>query len=252
MITSLNIGRYGRFANALWQIAGTIGIARKSGQNFAFPLFRNWDHLERFGSAEDIDCYKHFENELPRTPNIGFEHRYVHWGYHDVYLPVGNWDIGGHLQSPAYFLHCMDEVRHYMRMKGEVENDFVAVHWRAGDYQQGKNSYHPRLEMDYYSKAFEQFPKNTDFLIFSDDIEGAKKMFGQKDNIFYSEGTDYIQDFRLMKRCKGFICANSSYSVMAAVLSEAKDKTIVCPSLWFGPVAGINGSDIYPKGAIII
>lgn len=252
MITCLNIGRYGRYANAIWQIVSTIGIARKSGQNFAFPLFKNYDHAERFGSTEDIDCFKHFENELPRVPNIAFEQRHVPWGYHDVYLPVGNWDLVGHMQSPAYFLHCMDEVRHYMRMKGEEDNDFVAVHWRAGDYQEGDNAYHPRMKKAYYEQAMSHFPPNTDYLIFSDDIEGAKKMLGLGDNLYYSEGTNYIEDFRIMKRCKGFICANSSYSVMAAVLSEAENKKIVCPSLWFGAVAGISGNDIYPRGSIII
>jgi hypothetical protein len=211
----------------------------------------NADHRDRFGSTEDVDVWKYFVNPLPESnPRIQYQQKYIAWGYHEIKLPAGNWDIGGHLQSPKYFAHCMDTVRYYMRMKDEDPQDFVAIHWRAGDYTAGADSYHPRMEMDYYIQAMQQFNLGTKFMLFSDDIPAAKLMFG--DRVKYSESQNYIEDFRLMKGAKGYICANSSFSALAAVLSEAPNKIMVFPKLWFGRVAGITGKDIYPPGAIVL
>jgi hypothetical protein len=70
-------------------------------------------------------------------------------------------------------------------------------------------------------------------------------MFGS--SVEYSEGRDYIQDWKLLKTCRHFIIGNSSYSAMAAVLGEASDKKVVAPRPWFGPkrAGGIDGEDIY-------
>lgn len=251
MIVFKELGRYGRFANGLFQISATIGIAIKSGQSFGFPKFINWDHKERFGSSEDCDLYKHFVNELPEIDNDRFyQDQFIHWGYHDVYLPDGNWNLLGHFQSDKYFSHCIDLVRHYFRMKDEYkQNDFVAIHYRAGDYEKGENAYHPRCTTEYYERAMSLFPDET-FIVFTDDYDEAAKMFGSR--VQYAKGRDYIDDFKLMKSCKSFITANSSYSLMAAILGEHTEKKIVCPKRWFGDVAGITFDGMYPENAVII
>lgn len=249
MITFSQLGRYGRFANGLFQIAGVIGIATKSGQPFSFPQFINWDHKERFGSTEDVELYKFFENELPAVPALHFEARYIHWGYHDVYLPAGNWDLSGHFQSFRYFEHCEDVVRHYLKMKPlcePLEPGTCAVHWRAGDYIPDPGAYHPRMPISYYREAMARVNCSR-FVVFSDDIKAAKLMFGS--DVEYAEGNDYITDFYLMTTADHFIIANSSYSAMAAWLSGCDQRNVVSPTgqSWFGPVAGINGDDIIHK-----
>lgn len=250
-ITFLALGKLGRFGNSLFQIAGLIGIARKNNMDFVFPKFINHDHKERFGSSEEIEVYKFFENPLPTVNGQQFQYRWIDWGYHDVRLNPGNYDLCGHFQSEKYFKHCLEEVRHYMKMKDEYEfmKNVCALHWRAGDYQEGENVYHPRCTMEYYSKAMRIMPPETRFLVFSDDQNKAKEMFGS--DVKYADG-DYIDDFKAMKACNHFICANSSFSLMPAILSEAKDKIVVCPKMWFGNVAGINGNDCYPEGSIVI
>lgn len=243
ILTFASLGRYGRFANGLYQIAGTIGIARRNGAQFGFPEWINHDHRDRFGSAEDIDVQKYFLNPLPRYSGPPLPDYFVHWGFHDVKLNESV-SLSGHMQSERYFEHAIDEVRWYLRMKDEPpQNDYVAIHWRAGDYSD-EDGYHPRMTMDYYRPAMVEFPR-AKFLVFSDDIEGAKQMFGS--GVEYSEGRDYMADFRLLKTCRHYIIANSSYSAMAAVLSEAPDKRVVAPRPWFGPkrAGGIDGEDIY-------
>jgi len=235
------LGRYGRLANQMYQIAGVIGVARRNGFEFAFPLWRNWDHEERFGSSEDCDVYKHFVNQLPLYTGPTLPDHPVEWGYHEVVLN-NSVSLSGHFQSVKYFAHAMDEVRFFLRMKDEPSSiqDYVAVHIRRGDYD---DAYHPRIPETYYRTAMQQFPGHK-FLIFSDDIAACKDMFGAE--VEYSEQKDYLTDFKLMKCCRHFIIGNSSYSAMAAVLGEAPDKKVVAPRPWFGPkYTGITGEDIY-------
>lgn len=245
--TNLSIGVYGRFANQCYQALAVIGIARRNGLTPVFPLWENIDHRDRFGSTEDVAIHNHLVNPLPPLPEgVDFTHRAVEWGYHETVLPAGNWNLSGHFQSERYFDHCIDECRWQLRMKDEPpQNDYVAIHWRAGDYSAG-DGYHPRMTMDYYRPAMAEFAGRK-FLVFSDDIETAKTMFG--DSVDYSEGRDYLADFKLMKNCQSFIVANSSYSAMAAILGEAKGKHVVAPRPWFGPkYAQITGEDIYGQG----
>ena len=258
MITCSALGRYGRFGNALFQIAAVIGIARKSGQPFGFPPFVNWDHKERFGSTEDIELDKYFVNPLPRLADAGvlpFQKKEYPWGYHDIYLPTGSWDLSGHFQSEKYFKHCIDLVRHYFRMTDEFSpQDVCAVHVRLGDYD---DNYHTRLTADYYKLAMSLFPVDQKFVIFSDDPVGAfeiTKDLRPNGFIYQSMQQGYIDDFKLMKACKHFITGNSSYSLMAAILGDHPEKKIVCPKNWFGPAwtTPMETKDLYPENAIVI
>lgn len=248
IVTFKSLGSYGRLANQMFQIAGTIGVARRNGMDFAFPQWRNLDHKERFGSNEDIDVWKYFQNPLPAMPDgIQWKDRPVEWGYQDVRLGPGNWNLSGHFQSFKYFAHCFDEVKYYMRMKDEPGlQDYCAIHVRLGDYD---GAYHPRLSIEYYSTAMQRMPEGTKFILFSDEPNTAMAMlhsFDHKFAIAYSGESSYIDDFKLMKSCRHFIIGNSSYSAMAAILGEAKDKRVIAPAPWFGPkYTNITGRDIY-------
>lgn len=259
LVTFKSIGRYGRFANQAYQISGLIGIARKNGFDFALTdLWRNHDG-RNFEPDLDIDCYKRFVNPLPLYDGPDLPQVGIPWGYHDVRLSH-SCDLLGHFQSEKYFHHAIDEVKWYMRMKDEGPlSDLCAVHWRAGDYgpqaspqHPDGNHYHPRMALDYYEPAIAQFGSKQRFLVFSDDIEGAKKMFGTRAD--YSVGNDYMDDFRLMKRCWSFIIANSSYSAFAAVLGDALDKKVIAPYPWFGgPYDGkLDPKDIYSPNWTIV
>lgn len=248
-VTMKAIGNFGRFANGAYQVASIIGIARRNGLTPVFPLWRNTWHKDAFGSTEDIEIHEHLVNPLSLIPDgIQFNDRTVDWGYYDIDLPSGNWNLSGHFQSSKYFLHCMTEVKWQLKMKDEPpQNDYVAMHVRLGDYD---NNYHPRLTMDYYAPAMAQFPGDK-FLVFSDSLDEAKNLFGN--SVEYSEGQDYIQDFKLMKNCRSFIIGNSSYSALAAVLGEHSEKRVVAPRPWFGAgYTSITGEDIYEPDWTVI
>jgi hypothetical protein len=251
MITFLKLGHYGRLGNMLFQIASSIGIATKNNHTFAFPKMINHDHKDRFGSSEDIDLHKFFLNPLPEVPEgIEFQERFIHWGYWPVSIePDARVSLEGHMQSEKYFSHCEDLIKYYFRMTtpdSPMENT-VGIHVRRGDYC---GNYHPRLEMDYYGKAMEQFPKGTKFLVFSDDLDEAQRMFGGAAS--YPDGNDYMVDFWLMRQCSDFIIGNSTYSWWAAWLSENRNKKVVAPAKWFGEVAGLSSQDLYCQNWIVI
>jgi hypothetical protein len=246
VVTFNMLGRMGRLCNQMYQIAGVIGIARRNGFDFAFPEWKNHDHAERFGSTEDIELQKHFINPLPIYAGSPLPDQHVEWGYHETLL-TRSVSLSGHLQSVKYFEHAIDEVKWYFRMKEEPPvSDYVAIHVRRTDYD---DQYHPRIPESYYRSAMAELP-GAKFLVFSDDIPACREMFGAE--VEYAEG-DYLEDFKRMKRCRHFIIGNSSYSAMAAVLGDAKDKRVIAPRPWFGAAyAGITGEDIYEEGWKVI
>ncbi|MFO0089832.1 MAG: alpha-1,2-fucosyltransferase, partial [bacterium] len=230
-------------------IAGCIGIARANNMGFGFPKWFNHDNTLFGGNRDDFSRY--FANPLPLIPDGRHWQEYGYfWGYRDVKLTKGDWSINAHLQSPKFFEHSIEEVRHYLTLKNEPEQiDYCAIHVRAGDYIDDPNAYHPRCSEEYYQKAIQMMPPGTKFMVFSDDIDFAKDRVKVKG--IYVSG-NYIDDFKLMKRCKHFIIANSSFSAMAALLANHPDKIVIAPERWFGPSVDISAKDIYHQNWIII
>lgn len=134
-----------------------------------------------------------------------------------------------YVQDPAYFDEYRDEIRHlYGQGIGSVNK--VAIHVRRGDYVNNR-FYVDLTQTDYYERAMAQFP-DSEFLVFSDDIEWCKGQEIFKDCSF-SEGNDEVTDLNLMASCKGIIMANSSFSFWGAYLSNTKK--IIAPSVknWY-------------------
>lgn len=256
MITAKSIGTggLGRMGNQMFTIAGCIGIAVKSGQPYAFPPWLNHDNKIFGGDVDDIGAQ--LVNDWPLVPeSINFYNYGYFWGYREINLPTGNWSIDAHMQSEKFFSHCLPLIRKIFTFKDQPEqNEYVAVHFRAGDYQEGDDCHHPRCNKEYYQKAMALFP-NEIFKVFTDDTNAWAQTMGASYN-----GTGcnhgYIEDFKRMKSCKSFITANSSYSLMAAILGAHPEKKIVCPQRWFGnsmpePYKS-ETMDLYPQGAIIL
>lgn len=251
--TFARLGTFGRFSNQQFQIAACCGIARRNGFDWALPPWKNYDALN-FGQP-DLDVQARFVNPLPLYTGPDLPEHAVAFGYQDVRLNQSV-SLLGHFQSERYFEHALEEVRFYFRMKDEPpRNDYCGLHYRAGDYgaaptkykPQG-NAFHPRMALDYYEPAMALFPSKQKFLVFSDDLEAAKDLFG--DRVEYSTEADYLDDFRRMKTCQHFIISNSSYSLMAAILADNEDKQVVGPRTWFGgPYQGtLDESDILSVG----
>ena len=251
---SVNTGGLGRFGNQLFTIAGVIGIAVRSGQSYGFPKWINQDNAIFGLPVQEMDQF--FVNPLPQWVDVPFQDYGYFWGYRDIVLPSGNWNIDAHMQSDKFFLHCIDRIREQFRMKDEPEqNDYVAVHIRFGDYIKDETAQHPVCSKEYYEQAMGMFPERTTFKVFTDGTrDEVYSMMNNKYDWYTCVGEPYIDDFREMKRCKSFITANSSFSSMAAILGEHPDKKVIMPRRWFGSQmpAEFGTEDIYHQNAIVI
>jgi len=265
MLTSNKIGRYGRLGNAMFQIASTIGIAVKNGQNFAFPYWMNHDAAERFNTQEDIAIQKYFVNPLPLIPDgMQFQDYHVSWGYHELFFPVNaSYNLIGHMQSEKYFSRCAHIIKHYFEMKQpekyfKVKEGSCAIHVRLGDYE---NNYHPIMTKTYYNEAIIKMLERgvNQFYLFSDEpnkaydiVYNASITSGLNANLIVVDNVGTMEDLYSMQQCSHFIIANSTYSWWGAWLSNNPNKIVVAPKKWFGEVAGISSEDIYCEGWHVI
>jgi len=263
MITFKALGKLGRMGNQLSQIASTIGIAVKNKQPYAFPYWMNYEAKDRFNTEEDIDMQKWFTHPLPllEDDSIQFVDKNVEWGYHDLQLPEGNYNLMGHMQSEKYFEHCPNEIRFWFEMKEpaayfKIEPNSCAIHIRYGDYD---NDYHPIMTAEYYRQAISIIKERgcDKFYIFSDDIEKAMSTINAASkgiNGLFVQTNSYgtMPDFYSMRKCQHFIIANSTYSWWAAWLGEYEDKIVIAPRKWFGEVAKLSSEDLYCKNWIVL
>lgn len=162
----------------------------------------------------------HIDDLMGRLGNKMFQLAYLHSQVRDGVIP----DI--YVQDPKHFLKYEEELK---KLYGEGIGflPYVSIHVRRGDYV--NNPFYTDLSKTrYYQKAIAMFP-NEKFLVFSDDPEFARGMFGDENTFQIMEGGDEIEDFNMMASCASQITANSSYSYWAAFLNPNPSKVVVCP-----------------------
>src|ERR1700731_1284051 len=222
------LGEMGRFGNQLFQIAATIGIARRNGCSFVFPI---WPYARHFEFPIPQSRFiREFERRMPRT-----------FGYEDIAIHRTT-ELRGYFQSERYFTHCQDEVRHYFtphhalaqlleRHFGDlIATKTCSVHVRRTDLV-GDPAWPELATSDYYERAMSQFDSDTTFVIFSDDIEWCKERFRGRAVVFV-EALTAVEDLFLMARCKGHIIANSTFSWWGAWLDPNPNKKVIAPLQW--------------------
>ena len=224
----------GRLGNQLFQIASTIGIAKKNGDDFAFP---EWEYSG------------FFKNKIPTT-QIFPNNIYTERGFHYNQITGKNIDLVGYFQSSKYFNEFEEIIREYFSFNedlliSEDLSNFCSIHVRRTDYL-NLPDYHPFPGIDYYSSSID-YMRNlgiSNFIVFSDDIEWCKKNLSHE--FVYSENNLNIRDLALMTKCKNHIIANSSFSWWGAWLNKKPDKTVIAPKKWFGPAKkGVILDDLY-------
>lgn len=165
---------------------------------------------------------------------------------------VKNAYLVGYWQNEKYFLNIADDLKKDFVYKKplnteqkeliyKIENEnAVAIHVRRGDYlspQFGDIYY--CLDKNYYKKAIEFVRRKVDspkFYLFSDDIEWCKSEYSDMNDITYIDSKvsqNQHVDLHIMRQCKHFIIANSTFSWWGAWLSQYKEKIIVAPDNWF-------------------
>jgi hypothetical protein len=145
-----------------------------------------------------------------------------------------------YFQDPKWFRGCEDEIKKLFG-DGIGYLPYVAVHLRVGgnpvypeEPKYSDNPFYYNLgKSGYYINATNLFP-NRKFLVFSDDMEFAKRYF-EGDKFAFDDSPTDLEAFNKMASCDSQIIANSSFSWWAGFLNPNKSKKVVAPGpdKWF-------------------
>lgn len=254
----------GGLGNYMFQIAATYAYGLKYNKKAVFTV-NDSVVIHRHADAYRDNILKNVIL-LPSKDFKGFTH-YQEPGFN--YNPITEISnsvyLNGYFQSEKYFKEYEKEIKGLFSYPDNYVNDVknnyknlliqntCSIHVRRGDYLNSPN-HHPAQNMNYYMKAIKQMPKDSIFLIFSDDIEWCKKNFPDLPEKFrFIEGTSDHEDLLLMSLCKNNITCNSTFSWWAAWLNNNSNKKVIIPSVWFGPAyAHYNTEDLYCENWIKI
>lgn len=173
---------------------------------------------------------------------------------------IGTEDINtGYFQNYGYLDGYADQIRKAFGFNDEIKEGVIGCHLRYGDYRTLR-LFHPPITPSYIYNAMKVFMHNgyDNFRIFSDEIDYAKEQVAlawKEDNEFmpyisFVEGQSELEDFSELISCEGNIVSNSSFSVLAALLSSNKEKEVVCPheENYFGVEnKKLSVATLYPK-----
>lgn len=115
------------------------------------------------------------------------------------------------------------------------DTEIVALHLRRSDYVQINQVLHD----DYYLKSIEIISKkipNFKLDIFCDEESKNinPNILKHVNNIYFPiDGENPVDVLQKMSTYKNYIIANSSYSALAAIFSNHKNKTVIYPRPWF-------------------
>lgn len=174
----------------------------------------------------------------------------------------------GNYWSEKYFKHNAEEVISLFQPSDEILKDLsirykeilehpcsVAIHIRTliGEAKRWV-SVRPLYGKEYVEEAMKKFPKNSLYVVFSDNIKWCKKHLTVLNNrVIFVEGDKYYNDFYLMSLCKHNIVSNSTFSWWAAYINQNPNKIVVAPKHFMYPDAPKRlGGDIWPPEWITI
>lgn len=260
-MNKVTIKLQGGIGNMMFQIAVAYAYSKRFNRELVLSKYsavivhKSIEHYKK-----NILKYLDFSNSI----KLADQHQEKGFHYTEIpEFPDSNILLYGYFQSEKYFKDYEDEIRKLFisyeieagdKIKNILDNENTcSIHVRRGDYLKFPD-HHPAQNISYYMKATKKVPKDSVFLIFSDDIDWCKKNFPNLPKKFvFIEGNKDYEDLYLMSHCKNNIICNSTFSWWGAWLNKNKNKIVIAPSEWFGPAyAGHNTNDLYCEGWIKI
>lgn len=234
----------GGLGNMMFQIAAGYALAKVRGHKYVFnPQHVGTLHKHPVYYKDSI--FKNIATEGDSYSFVKVQEKSFTYNP----LPTGDVNIilDGYFQSYKYFEDSQKEIQQLFSFEVPIKYDpkgKVSVHVRRGNYTQ-LSDHHHNLDIKYYINAFDFF-RESDFLVFSDDIDWCKEHF-IGDRYTFVEGTTDIEDLYLMSQCEHNIIANSTFSWWGAFLNRNPHKVVVYPDKWFGPAnSEFKTWDLFP------
>lgn len=255
----------GNLGNQMMQLMSMVGLAHHYKTAFMVPAWRYSEY---------------FQNPPPQMEVMGngpigrlIEEKHYHYDieqWDDLSNDKETVSIFGWLQSKKYWEDYRDEVCRatlftnyffqttYNKMAwGVFEKPIIAISIRRGDYVGNPN--YDLLPARYYVMAllehFPDFKEKYNILLFSDDFAYCHIHF---DCIqpYFAEGLSDIEQLCLMSMCDHFILANSTFSIVGAMLAELHnnmaDRKVIRPAYIFSGdlLKNNDDKDLYPENWI--
>lgn len=254
----------GRLGNQLWEIAGTLGLARSLGLQPLFPP--SWTYRPFFSVPDAMF------GEAPEAPTAvsratGLAPVVRHYLQAYYLWQEFEEEVRAIFTPSPRAVEVLDQYKEFAALSHPI----VSVHVRRGDNVvdpgvKEKWRFMPLRSIAYYMEQMEHQRKTGSHMLniamFSDDIPWCRDKLPYAD--YYHEGVprpkdgtpeywsavplDWI-DLFLMARCQRHIISNSTYAWWGAFLSE--DEHPIYPSNWFGPALDqVDTSLMFPPGWI--
>lgn len=233
---------------------------------------------ERFATQPEIESFflKHPLHALLKQVSRRFGYTVIKESPRPSFVPqllsaTGNVYLKGFWQSEQYFQDIRPlllqefefkdapDVENQSTLAAIQESESVALHIRRGDYvtDAPTNQMHGLCSLAYYQQAIETIAARVSqpsFFVFSDEPDWAKAHVNipyPTCYVTHNSGENGHEDLRLMRQCKHFIAANSSFSWWGAWLAEYAGKIVIAPKQWFRELPpDANADHIVPKAWI--
>ena len=259
MITSSRIGRYGNLCNSMFQFAAVLGMAKKTGQAYAIPKYETY--FEPSYGCFNTSLFDGFDIDVPLYDSRDLKEVEFPFHYEDISVP-NQTDMKSFFQSEKYFENAEEEIKKQFQIKEELREPIdlkidtglypdprrcTSLHLRLGDYTVKRN-HHPAQSGLYWQAAVSEAMLDH-LVIFSDDVEQAKRMFEGNSSVIYADEKNPFTALYHMSLCRNHIICNSTFGWWGAKLGEwhnPVDKLVVAPKLWFGPAHDLDSKDIIP------
>lgn len=236
-----NLEHAGRLGNQLWQIAGTLGVARAKNMRPLFPA--EWSYRPFFSVPDSW-----FGLASPRMPSPMVYVNHIDPRVKPYLQDLSLW--AGHEEEVLRAFQPSPEAQEIVdeewdRIDTGSPGRTCAVHVRRGDYVTNPSGSLTSLPQRYYHMAMAELINEVDnFIVFSDDIEWCKRNIDahtyyegiprpkeQDEEYMTAPVLDWV-DLFLMAKCHNHVISNSTYSWWGAWLSG--NQSPLYPSEWFG------------------
>lgn len=249
----------GRLGNQLFLFSSHLAYAWDHEFKPVFPCLNN--PINDLPFNRDRIFFKLDASDFPYKVNI--KHTLRHACYESIpgFSNSKNISLKGYFFSWKFFHHHREKLLSLFEPSEEVSDllnakygeliemeNTVAVHVRT------QSRWLQRLGiffvgLNYFKLAFDEFPEDMTFVVFSDRINWCKENFSRHfpDREFiFIEGNDSVEDFFLMSLMKHQIISNSTYSWWAAYLNQNPEKRVIVPCKLIRNAQFWPAEDLYP------
>jgi hypothetical protein len=223
----LTVQLQGGLGNQLFQLAFLEHISKKTGRE----LF-----ISSLNSPQTVHSREQYFETIFKNWKSYSKHIHCRNLYENSKLSIQSYTVGdfptcfvGYFQRYEYVDSVRDNFINRLSFDYTIIQKYpdihkkIFIHVRGGDYRQ--KAFHLVDLTNYYKKCIEMC-SGEEFVIFTNDIPYANELLPNIPIISESE----VDSLLLMSKCKGGICANSSFSWWGAYLNS--NRMIYLPSRW--------------------